>query len=158
MYTPRVKPAETWLDIVQTSARGIAMMIKGAQGVCVSVSASSLLEALGLPFNPMLASQFRYILELLNNAGLVSHKYFKRVNSAKRMKVIYVFCREPTPYTDGFFNPERAREFWEMVKELPLDEAVEELSWLIMRLERSSPSPSPKPSLSPIPIPIPVWM
>ena len=39
-----------------------------------------------------------------------------------------------------------------------VDEAVEELSWFIMRLEHSSPSPSPKPSLSPIPIPIPVWM
>ncbi len=86
----------------------------------------------------------------------MSHKYYKRVGSAKRMKVVYVFCREPTPYTDGFFNPERAREFWEMVKELPIDEAVEELTWLIMRLE-NSPSPStPKPSLNPIPIP--VWM
>jgi len=156
VYTPGVKPAETWLDVVQTSARGIAMMIKSAQGVCVSISASSLLEALGLPFNPMTASQIRYILELLNKAGVVSHKYFKRVNSARRMKVVYVFCREPTPYTDGFFNPERAREFWEMVKELPIDEAVEELTWLIMRLE-NSPSPSPRnPSLNPIPIP--AWM
>ena len=131
-------------------------MIKGAEGVCVSISASGLLEVLGLPFNPMLASQIKYVLGLLEKAGLVSHKYFKRVGSAKRMKVVYVFCREPTPYTDGFFNPERAREFWEMVKELPIDEAVDEVAWLIMRLEKS-PSPStPKPS--PSPIPIPVWM
>ena len=132
------------------------MMIKGAQGVCVSISASGLLEALGMPFNPMVASQIRYILELLNKAGLVSHRLYKRVNSARKMKVIYVFCREPTPYTDGYYNAERAREFWEMVKELPIDETVEELTWFIMRLE-NSPSPStPKPS--PSPIPIPVWM
>ena len=156
MYTPRVLHVKTWRDVAETSARGIATLIKGAQGVCVSVSASSLLEALGLPFNPMLASQIKYVLGLLEKAGLVSHKYFKRVGSAKRMKVVYVLCREPTPYTDGYFNPERAREFWEMVKELPIDEAVEELTWLIMRLEKS-PSPStPKPS--PSPIPIPVWM
>jgi hypothetical protein len=72
------------------------------------------------------------------------------------MKVVYVFCREPTPYTDGFFNPERAREFWGMIRELPIDEAVDEVAWLIMRLEHS-PSPStPKPSLNTIPIP--VWM
>jgi len=154
VYTPGVKPAETWLDVVQTAARGIAQAIKGAEGVCVAVSASGLLKTLGLPFNPMTASQIRYILELLNKAGLVSHKYYKRVNSARRMKVIYVFCREPTPYTDGFFNPERAREFWEMVKELPIDEAVEELTWFVMRLE-NSPSPSPRnPSLNPIPIPV----
>jgi len=154
VYLPRALRVETWLDVVQTSARGIVTLIKGAEGVCVSVSASGLLEVLGLPFNPMLASQIKYVLGLLEKAGLVSHKYFKRVGSAKRMKVVYVFCREPTPYTDGFFNPERAREFWEMVKELPIDEAVEELTWLIMRLEKS-PSPStPKPSLNPIPIPV----
>ena len=155
MYTPRALHAETWRDIAETSARGIAMMIKGAEGVCVSISASGLLKTLGLPFNPMLASQFRYALELLDKAGLVSHKYFKRVGSAKRRKVIYVFCREPTPYTDGYFDAERAREFWEMIKELPIDEAVDEVAWLIMRLE-NSPSPSPKPSPNPIPIPIPV--
>jgi hypothetical protein len=156
VYLPRALRAETWLDVVQTSARGIATLIKGAEGVCVSISASGLLEVLGLPFNPMVASQIKYTLSLLERVGLVSHKYYKRVGSAKRMKVVYVFCREPTPYTDGFFNPERAREFWEMVKELPIDEAVEELTWLIMRLE-NSPSPStPKPSLNPIPIP--VWM
>jgi len=40
------------------------------------------------------------------------------------------------------------------VKELPIDEAVDEVAWLIMRLEKS-PSPStPKPSPSPIPIPV----
>ena len=156
MYLPRVLHVKTWRDVVETSARGIATMIKGAEGVCVSVSASGLLEVLGLPFNPMLASQIKYVLGLLEKAGLVSHKYFKRVGSAKRRKVVYVFCREPTPYTDGYFNPERAREFWEMIKELPTEEAVEELSWFIMRLEKS-PSPStPKPS--PSPIPIPVWM
>jgi hypothetical protein len=157
VYLPRVLHAETWRDVVETSARGIAQAIKGAEGVCVSISASGILEALGLPFNPMLASQIKYTLSLLEKAGLVSHRLYKRVGSAKRMKVVYVFCREATPYTDGFFNPERAREFWEMVKELPIDEAVEELTWLIMRLEHSSPSPStPKPSLNPIPIPIPV--
>ncbi len=156
MYLPRALRAETWLDVVQTSARGIATLIKGAEGVCVSVSASGILEVLGLPFNPMLASQIKYVLGLLEKAGLVSHKYYKRVGSAKRMKVVYVFCREENEMTDGFFNPERAREFWEMVKELPIDEAVEELSWFIMRLE-NSPSPStPKPSLNTIPIP--VWM
>jgi len=153
VYLPRSLRVETWLDVVQTSARGIATLIKGAEGVCVSISASGLLEVLGLPFNPMLASQIKYTLELLNKAGLVSHKYFKRVGSAKRMKVVYVFCREPTPYTDGYFNPERAREFWEMIKELPIDEAVDEVAWFIMRLEHS-PSPSPKPSLNPIPIPV----
>jgi hypothetical protein len=156
VYLPGVKHAETWLDVVQTSARGIAQAIKSAEGVCVSVSASGLLEALGLPFNPMLASQIKYVLGLLERAGLVSHRLYKRVGSAKRMKVVYVFCREPTPYTDGFFNPERAKEFWEMIKELPIEEAVEELTWFIMRLEHSSPSPSPKPSINPIPIPIPV--
>jgi hypothetical protein len=156
VYLPRALRAETWLDVVQTSARGIAQAIREAEGACVSISASGLLKTLGLPFNPMLASQFRYILNLLDRAGLVSHKYYRRVGSAKRMKVVYVFCREPTPYTDGFFNPERAREFWEMIKELPIDEAVDELTWFIMRLE-NSPSPStPKPS--PSPIPIPVWM
>jgi hypothetical protein len=156
VYLPRALRAETWLDVVQTSARGIATLIKGAEGVCVSVSASGILEVLGLPFNPMLASQIKYVLGLLEKAGLVSHKYYKRVGSAKRMKVVYVFCREENEMTDGFFNPERAREFWEMVKELPIDEAVEELSWFIMRLE-NSPSPStPKPSLNTIPIP--VWM
>ena len=156
MYTPGVKPAETWLDVVQTAARGIAQAIKGAEGVCVSVSASGLLKTLGLPFNPMVASQIKYALSLLEKAGLVSHKYFKRVGNAKRRKVVYVFCREENEMTDGYFNPERAREFWEMIKELPTEEAVEELSWFIMRLEKS-PSPStPKPS--PSPIPIPVWM
>jgi hypothetical protein len=155
VYLPRVLHVKTWRDVVETSARGIATLIKGAEGVCVSVSASGLLEALGMPFNPMLASQIKYVLGLLEKVGLVSHKYYRRVGSAKRMKVIYVFCREPTPYTDGYFNPERAREFWEMVKELPIEEAVEELTWFIMRLE-NSPSPSPKPS--PSPIPIPVWM
>jgi len=156
VYLPRSLRAETWLDVVQTSARGIVQAIREAEGVCVSISASGLLKTLGLPFNPMTASQIKYALSLLEKAGLVSHKYYKRVGSAKRMKVVYVFCREPTPYTDGYFNPERAREFWEMVKELPIDEAVEELTWLIMRLEKS-PSPStPKPS--PSPIPIPVWM
>jgi len=154
VYLPRSLRAETWLDVVQTSARGIAQAIRGAEGVCVAVSASGLLKTLGLPFNPMLASQIKYVLGLLEKAGLVSHKYFKRVGSAKRMKVVYVFCREPTPYTDGYFNPERAREFWEMVKELPTEEAVEELTWFIMRLEKS-PSPSPRnPSPSPIPIPV----
>jgi hypothetical protein len=156
VYTPRSLRVETWRDVVETSARGIATLIKGAEGVCVSISASGLLEALGMPFNPMTASQIRYILNLLDRAGLVSHKYFKRVGSAKRMKVIYVFCREPTPYTNGYYNAERAREFWEMIKELPIDEAVDELTWFIMRLE-NSPSPSPRnPSLNPIPIP--VWM
>ena len=125
-------------------------------GNCVSISASGLLEVLGLPFSPTIASQIKYVLGLLEKAGLVSHKYYRRVGSAKRMKVIYVFCREATPYTDGYFDAERAREFWEMIKELPIDEAVEEVAWLIMRLERSSPSPSPKPSPNPIPIPIPV--
>ena len=154
MYLPRVLHVKTWRDVVETSARGIATMIKGAEGVCVAVSASGLLKTLGLPFNPMLASQIKYTLELLNKAGLVSHKYFKRAGSAKRMKIVYVFCREPTPYTDGYYNAERAREFWEMVKELPTEEAVEELTWFIMRLEKS-PSPStPKPSPSPIPIPV----
>ena len=154
MYTPRVLHVKTWRDVVETSARGIAMMIKGAEGVCVSVSASGLLEVLGLPFNPMLASQIRYILELLNKAGLVSHRLYKRVGGAKKMKVIYVFCREVNEMTDGYFNLERAREFWGMIKELPIDEAVEELSWFIMRLE-NSPSPSPRnPSLNPIPIPV----
>jgi len=154
VYLPRALRVETWLDVVQTSARGIVTLIKGAEGVCVSISASGLLEVLGLPFNPMLASQIKYTLELLNKAGLVSHKYFKRVGSAKRMKVVYIFCREPTPYTDGYYNAERAREFWEMVKELPIDEAVDEVAWLIMRLEKS-PSPSPRnPSPSPIPIPV----
>ena len=153
MYLPRALRAETWLDVVETSARGIAQAIRGAEGVCVSVSASGLLEVLGLPFNPMLASQIKYVLGLLEKAGLVSHKYYRRVGSAKRMKIVYVFCREPTPYTDGYYNAERAREFWEMVKELPIDEAVDEVAWLIMRLEKS-PSPStPKPSPSPIPIP-----
>ena len=154
MYLPRVLHAKTWRDIAETSARGIAMMIKGAEGVCVSISASGLLEALGLPFQPAVASQIKYVLGLLEKAGLVSHKYYKRVGSAKRMKVVYVLCREPTPYTDGHFDVERAREFWEMVKELPIDEAVEELTWFIMRLEKS-PSPStPKPSLNTIPIPV----
>jgi hypothetical protein len=154
VYTPRALRAETWLDVVQTSARGIAQAIRGAEGVCVSISASGLLKTLGLPFNPMLASQIKYVLGLLEKAGLVSHKYYRRVGSAKRMKVVYVFCREPTPYTDGYYNAERAREFWEMVKELPIDEAVDEVAWLIMRLE-NSPSPStPKPSLNPIPIPV----
>jgi hypothetical protein len=157
VYLPRVLHAETWRDVVETSARGIAQAIREAEGVCVSISASGLLKTLGLPFNPMLASQIKYVLGLLEKAGLVSHKYYRRVGSAKRMKVVYVFCREPTPYTDGFFNPERAKEFWEMIKELPIEEAVEELSWFIMRLEHSSPSPStPKPSINPIPIPIPV--
>jgi len=154
VYLPRALRVETWLDVVQTSARGIVTLIKGAEGVCVSISASGLLEVLGLPFNPMIASQIKYALSLLEKAGLVSHKYYKRVGSAKRMKVVYVFCREPTPYTDGYFNPERARQFWEMIKELPIDEAVDEVAWLIMRLENSSPSPSPKPSLNPIPIPV----
>jgi len=154
VYLPRALHAETWRDIAETSARGIAQAIKGAEGVCVSVSASGILEALGLPFNPMTASQIKYVLGLLEKAGLVSHKYYRRVGT-RRMKVVYVFCREATPYTDGYFNPERAREFWEMVKELPIDEAVDELTWFIMRLE-NSPSPStPKPSLNPIPIPIP---
>jgi len=154
VYLPRVLHVETWRDVVETSARGIVTLIKGAEGVCVAVSASGLLKTLGLPFNPMLASQIKYVLGLLEKAGLVSHKYFKRVGSAKRMKVVYVFCREPTPYTDGYYNAERAREFWEMVKELPIDEAVDEVAWLIMRLEKS-PSPStPKPSPSPIPIPV----
>jgi len=157
VYLPRALHAvKTWPNIVETSARGIAQAIKGAEGVCVSISASGLLKTLGLPFNPMVASQFRYILEMMDKAGLVSHKLYRRVGSAKRMKVVYVFCREPTPYTDGHFNAERAREFWEMVKELPIDEAVDEVAWLIMRLEHSSPSPSPKPSLNPIPIQ--VWM
>jgi hypothetical protein len=156
VYLPRSLRVETWLDVVQTSARGIVQAIRGAEGVCVSISASGLLKTLGLPFNPMVASQIRYILNLLDRAGLVSHKYYRRVGSAKRRKVVYVFCREENEMTDGFFNPERAREFWGMIKELPIDEAVEELSWFIMRLE-NSPSPStPKPSLNPIPIP--VWM
>jgi hypothetical protein len=157
VYLPRaLHTVETWPGVVETSARGIATLIKGAEGVCVAVSASGLLKTLGLPFNPMVASQIKYILNLLDRAGLVSHKYYKRVGSAKRRKVVYVFCREPTPYTDGYFNPERAKEFWGMIRELPIDEAVDELSWLIMRLEHS-PSPStPKPS--PSPIPIPVWM
>jgi len=132
------------------------MMIKGSMGNCVSISASGLLKTLGLPFHSTMASQIKYTLELLDKAGLVSHRLYRRVGT-KRMKVIYVFCREPTPYTDGYFNPERAREFWEMIKELPIDEAVDEVAWFIMRLERSSPSPStPKPSPNPIPIPIPV--
>jgi len=152
VYTPRALHVKTWRDVVETSARGIVTLIKGAEGVCVAVSASGLLKTLGLPFNPMVASQIKYALSLLEKAGLVSHKYFKRVGSAKRRKVVYVFCREPTPYTDGYYNAERAREFWEMVKELPIDEAVDEVAWLIMRLEKS-PSPSPKPSLNPIPIP-----
>jgi len=157
VYLPRaLRTVETWPGVVETSARGIAQAIREAEGVCVSISASGLLKTLGLPFNPMLASQIKYTLSLLEKAGLVSHKYFKRVGSAKRMKVVYVFCREPTPYTDGFFNPERAREFWGMIRELPIDEAVDEVAWLIMRLEHS-PSPStPKPSLNTIPIP--VWM
>jgi hypothetical protein len=154
VYLPRALRVETWLDVVQTSARGIVTLIKGAEGVCVAVSASGLLKTLGLPFNPMTASQIKYALSLLEKAGLVSHKYFKRVGSAKRRKVVYVFCREPTPYTDGYYNAERAREFWEMIKELPTEEAVDEVAWFIMRLEHSSPSPStPKPSLNPIPIP-----
>jgi len=155
VYLPRaLRTVETWPGVVETSARGIATLIKGAEGVCVSISASGLLKTLGLPFNPMLASQFRYILSLLEKAGLVSHKYYKRVGSAKRMKIVYVFCREENEMTDGYFNPERAREFWEMIKELPIDEAVDEVAWLIMRLE-NSPSPStPKPSLNPIPIPV----
>lgn len=151
MYLPRVKHAETWLDVVETTARGIATLIKGSMGNCVSISASGLLETLGMPFNPMVASQFKYILELLNRAGLVSHRLYKRVGT-KRMKVLYVFCREENEMTDGFFNPERARWLWEMVKELPVEEATEELSWFIMRLE-NSPSPSPKPNLNPIPTP-----
>ena len=152
MYLPRSLRVETWLDVVQTSARGIVTLIKGAEGVCVSISASGLLKTLGLPFNPMTASQIKYTLSLLERAGLVSHRLYKRVGSAKRMKIVYVLCREPTPYTDGHFDVERAREFWEMVKELPIDEAVDEVAWLIMRLEKS-PSPSPKPSLNTIPIP-----
>jgi len=156
VYLPRALHAETWPGIVETSARGIAQAIKGAMGNCVSISASGLLEVLGLPFSPTIASQIKYVLGLLEKAGLVSHKYYRRVGSAKRMKVIYVFCREPNPMTDGHFDIEKARQFWEMVKELPLDESVEELTWFIMRLEHSSPSPSPKPSLNPIPIP--VWM
>ena len=154
MYLPRVLHVKTWRDVVETSARGIVQAIREAEGVCVSISASGLLKTLGLPFNPMTASQIKYALSLLEKAGLVSHKYYKRVGNAKRMKIVYVFCREPTPYTDGYYNAERAREFWEMVKELPIDEAVEELTWFIMRLEKS-PSPStPKPSPSPIPIPV----
>jgi len=152
VYLPRSLRVETWLDVVQTSARGIVTLIKGAEGVCVSISASGLLKTLGLPFNPMTASQIKYTLSLLERAGLVSHRLYKRVGSAKRMKIVYVLCREPTPYTDGHFDVERAREFWEMVKELPIDEAVDEVAWLIMRLEKS-PSPSPKPSLNTIPIP-----
>jgi len=88
VYLPRALRVETWLDVVQTSARGIVTLIKGAEGVCVSVSASGLLEVLGLPFNPMLASQIKYVLGLLEKAVFVSHKYYRRVGSAKRMPSI----------------------------------------------------------------------
>ena len=130
-----------WPEVVETAARGIVLSVKGAMGNCVSISPSGLLEVMGKPFHPMLASQFRHILDTLEGMGIVSHRRYRRYG--RKAKVFYVICREPNPMTDGRFNPVIARLLWELAKALPTEDAVKAIKLLILSHDGQSPVPNP---------------
>jgi len=140
-----------WPEVVETAARGIAIAVKEAKGNCVSVSPSGLLEVLDRPFHPMLASQFRHILDTLEGMGIVSHRRVKRVG--KKAKVFYVICRSANPMTDGHFNPTVANLLWELAKTMPTEDVVKALTLLILTHDGQSPVPKP-PNPNYITIPI----
>ena len=126
-------------------------MVKEAKGSCVSVSPSGILEVLGRPFHPMLASQFKYVLDILEGMGIVSHRRVKRMG--RKAKVFYVICREVNPMTDGRFNPTVANLLWGLVKALPIEDAVKALTLLILTHDGQSPVPkTPNPNYITIPI------
>ncbi len=134
-----------WPEVVETAARGIAQVIKSAQGSCVSVSPSGLFEVLDRPFHPMIASQFRYVLDILEGMGFVSHRRYRRYG--RKAKVFYVICRDVNPMTDGHFNPTIAGLLWGLVKALPLEDAVKALTLLILSHDGQSPLPkTPNPN------------
>jgi len=138
-----------WPEVVETAARGIVLTVKGAMGSCVSISPSGLLEVLDRPFHPMLASQFKHILDTLEGMGIVSHRRYKRMG--RKAKVFYVICREANPMTDGHFNPTVAGLLWGLVKALPLEDAVKALTVLILSHDGQSPLPKTlKPNHNPI--------
>jgi hypothetical protein len=130
-----------WPEVVETAARGIVLSVKGAMGNCVSISPSGLLEVLGKPFHPMIASQFKYVLDTLERIGAVSHRRYKRMG--RKAKVFYVICRESNPMTDGHFNPVISRLLWDLVKTLPTEDAVKALAMLILSHDGQSPVPNP---------------
>jgi hypothetical protein len=115
--------------------------MKGAMGNCVSVSPSGLLKALDKPFHPMLASQFKHILDMLEGMGIVSHRRYRRYG--RKAKVFYVICREANPMTDGHFNPTVANLLWELAKTLPIEDATRALALLILTHDGQSPVPNP---------------
>jgi len=126
-------------------------VVKEAKGSCVSVSPSGILEVLGRPFHPMLASQFKYVLDILEGMGIVSHRRVKRMG--RKAKVFYVICREVNPMTDGRFNPTVANLLWGLVKALPIEDAVKALTLLILTHDGQSPVPkTPNPNYITIPI------
>ena len=138
-----------WPEVVETAARGIAIAVKEAKGNCVSVSPSMLFNYLEKPFHPMIASQFRYVLDILEGMGFVSHRRYKRYG--RKAKVFYVICREVNPMTDGHFNPTVAGLLWGLVKALPLEDAVKALTVLILSHDGQSPLPKTlKPNHNPI--------
>jgi hypothetical protein len=130
-----------WPEVVETAARGIVLSVKGAMGSCVSISPSGLLEVLDRPFQPMIASQFKHILDTLEAIGVVSHRRYKRMG--RKAKVFYVICRDVNPMTDGHFNPVTARLLWELAKALPTEDAVKAIKLLILSHDGQSPVPKP---------------
>ena len=140
-----------WPDVVETAARGIAIAVKEAKGNCVSVSPSMLFNYLEKPFHPMIASQFRYVLDILEGMGFVSHRRYKRYG--RKAKVFYVICRDVNPMTDGYFNPTIANLLWGLVKALPLEDTVKMITVLILSNDGQSPLPkTPNPNYIAIPI------
>jgi hypothetical protein len=135
-----------WPGVVEKAARGVVYLIRGARGSCVAVSPRLLFKVLGEPFNPIMATQFGFILKALEGLGVVSHKFHHRV-SKDRGKVIYMMCREPNPMTDGHYDPTAARLLWLMAKTLHPEEAGAVLARLILEADAQSPSPqAPKPN------------